>query len=117
MNSPFNACQGQARILEHCKGDPIDQKNEFQFETCHLNLPFYPNYDPSMPAVILLWKDGEMATTKVTYVDDIHVAGRGKDAEYDHAKAGCKQLMSRMNNVGNQADPRKFRQPVLNPGA
>ena len=45
------------------------------------------------------------------------MAGRAKEGEFDHAKAGCKQLKSRMNSLGNQADDRKYRQPSLRPGA
>ena len=115
--SPYLCCQGEARILEICKGDPSDSKNEFQFESCHLNLPCSKGYDPSMPRVMLLRKDGELATTEVTFVDDCHVAGRAKEREFDHVMSGCKQLKSRMNSVGNQADDRKFRQPSYTPGA
>ena len=53
----------------------------------------------------------------MTFVDGIHVAGRIKDREFDHAKAACRQLKSRMNSRGNQADDRKYRQPSLQPGA
>ena len=63
------------RILEVCKGDPSDEKNEFQYSSCHMNSPFSDDYDPSMPRLILLREDGEMATQEVTFVDDIHVAG------------------------------------------
>ena len=115
--SPYVCCQGQARILEVCKGDPGDKKNEFQFDSCHLNCPTAEGYDPSMPRVMLLREDGELATTEVTFVDDIHVAGRAKDGEFNHAKLACKQLKSRMNSRGNQADERKFRNPSAWPGA
>ena len=116
-SSPYNCCQGESRIIEHCKGDPDDTNNEFQFKTCHLNLPFSKNYDPSMPEVILLREDQEQATTEVTFVDDIRISGRAKEGKYDHPKAACKQLKSRMNSVGNQADDRKFRQPLERAGA
>ncbi len=115
--SPYLCCQGEARILEVCKGDPSDEKNKFQYSSCHMNSPFSDDYDPSMPRLILLREDGEMATQEVTFVDDIHVAGRTKDGVFDHAKSGCKQLKSRMNSLANQADDRKFRQPTPTPGA
>lgn len=115
--SPYLCCQGQSRITEHCKGDPDNPKNEFQFNTCHLNLPFSKDHDPSLPEVMLLRKDGELATTEVTFVDDIRVAGRVKEGEYDHAKDGCKQLRSRMNSHFSQAADRKYRQPSPRAGA
>ncbi|KAL7532942.1 hypothetical protein ACHAXR_006517 [Thalassiosira sp. AJA248-18] len=115
--SPYICVQGESRILELCKGDPRDPKNEFQFATCHLNLPFSNQHDPSMPRVMLLREDGELATTEVTFVDDIRVAGRAKDGEFDHATAATKQVKSRMNSFANQADDRKYRQPSLRSGA
>ena len=48
------------------------------------------DYDPSMPRVMLLRTDGELATSERTFVDDIHVAGRVKDEEFDHARDACK---------------------------
>jgi len=114
---PYICCQGESRILELCKGDPTDISNEFHFASCHLNLPFSVRYDPSMPRVLLLRADGELATSETTFVDDIHVAGRVKDGEFDHARDACKQLKARMNSYGNQADDRKFRQPSYWPGA
>jgi len=92
-----------------CKGNPVDRKDEFQFTSCHLNLPTIDNYDTSIPRVMLLREDGELATTEVTFVDDIHVAGRAKEGEFNYAKSGCKQLKSRMNSLGNQGAERKFR--------
>jgi hypothetical protein len=72
-------------------------------------------WDPSLPQVILLRKDGEMASGQVQYVDDIHPIDRGhSDAP---ARAAGRQLRSRMNSVGNQADDRKFCFPTTTPGA
>jgi len=116
-SSPYSACQGQSRVLEICKGVPRLIKNEFHYHKCHLNLPCAKNYDPSMPRVMLLRRDNELATTEVTFVDDIRVSGRCKDGSYDNAKSACKQLKSRMNSLGNQADDRKFRQPSELSGA
>jgi len=114
---PFAACQGQARVMELCKGSHDDPRNEFQFASCHLNLVMSKHHDPSMPRVMLLRADGELASTEVTFVDDIRVAGRCKEGEFDHAKKSCKQLKSRLNSHGNQADDRKFTFPLLCSGA
>ena len=62
--------QGESQISEHCKGDPSNPASEFQFNTCHLNLPCSQDHDPSMPEVMLLRTDGELATTKTAFVDD-----------------------------------------------
>ena len=70
--SPYLACQAQRLILELCKGDRHDPKNHWQWETKHLNLLGDVDYDPLMPRVMLLRKDGELATSEADYVNDIH---------------------------------------------
>ena len=36
------------------------------------------NYDPSMPRVMPLHKDRELAMREAVYVNDVHGAGRGE---------------------------------------
>jgi hypothetical protein len=78
LTNPFVATQGQERILEMAEGDPSDPTNPFHYHECWLNLPTAKNYDPSMPRVLLLKEDGELATRKATSVDDIHGVSHGK---------------------------------------
>ena len=82
----------------------------------HLNLPGDVDYDPSMPRVMLLRKDGELATREANYVDDIHPCIRERDGSNEARKA-CAQLKSGMNSVGNQADDQKYPLPSSTPGA
>ena len=112
-NSPYLACQAQARILECCKNPRDKPSNPFQWDTVRLNLPTSPGYDPSFPRVMLIRKDKELATREATYVDDIHIAGRGLAP----TERGTKYLASRMNYYANQESVRKRRPPLLNPGA
>ena len=70
-----------------------------------------------MSRVLLLREDGELATSEVTYVDNIHVAGWTKVGVKDLAHASYKQLKSRINSKGNQADDRKYCQPESCHGA
>ncbi len=81
-----------------------------------LNLPRDVDYDPSMPRVMLLRKDGELATREANYVDDIHLCIRERDGS-NEAREACTQLKSGMNSVGNQADDRKYQLPTATPGA
>ncbi len=76
--SPHIACQSQRLILELAKGDRHDSKNPWQWETVHLNLPGDINYDQSMPRVMLLRQDEELATQEANYVDDIHPVHQGE---------------------------------------
>ena len=75
-------CQGEAHILEVCKRDPLNNKNEFQFALYYLDFLFVVGYDPSMPRVMMLRADGQLATSERTYVDDIHVAGSTKESNF-----------------------------------
>ena len=102
--SPDHAGQGQARVLECCKGDRHEPRNPYQWSTARLNLPCSTDYDPSFPRVMLLRDDNELATRIVTYVDDIRGAGRGQD----QARQAARALSANMNSMGNQADPRKI---------
>ena len=72
-------CQAERIILELCKGDRHDPANHWQRETVRLNLPGDVDYDPLMPRVMLLRKDGELATREANYVDDIHPCIRERD--------------------------------------
>ncbi len=81
-----------------------------------LNLPRDIDYDPLMPRVMLLQKDGELATQEANHIDDIHPCIRERDSSNEARKA-CTQLKSKMNSLGNQADNRKYRLPNLTPGA
>ena len=58
------------------KGDTTDAENPFHFSEVVLNLMCGEGYDPSLPRVLVLRADGELATREVTFVDDIHLAGR-----------------------------------------
>ena len=115
-SSPWLACQAEARIIEECKGDRTDPDNHWQWDRVHLNLFTAPNYDCSMPRVMLLRADGEVATREATFMDDTHVSGRDKDDTED-VRAACHQMRVGMNSRGNQADCKKYRPPVYCPGA
>jgi hypothetical protein len=114
--SPYLACQSQRIILEMCKGDRRDATNHWQWETVCLNLPGHIDYNPSMPWVMLLRRDGELGTREANYVDDIHPCIRERDGS-NEARQACAQLKSRMNALGNQADDRKYQLPTVTPGA
>ncbi len=82
----------------------------------HLNLPGDIDYDPLMPCVMLLRKDGELATREADYVDDIHPCIWERE-ESNEARLACAQLKSGMNSRGNQADDQKYCIPSVTPGA
>jgi hypothetical protein len=113
--SPFIAGVGQQRILEWAKKPPADDTSPFQYTKVILNLPTSYTWDPSLPRVMRIRKDGELASAEVNYVDDIHPVVRGVDSH--NAVRVARFLKSRMNSVGNQADDKKYRPPTCRPGA
>ena len=74
--SPCYAYQGQTILLDLCKGDKRRVENPFHWAEVVLDLPPDIKYDRSLPRVMKLRNDGELARNEATYVDDIHVAGR-----------------------------------------
>ena len=85
--------------MEMAEGDPTDPSNPFRYSTCHLNLPTSKEYDPSMPRVLLLREDGELATRRVTFVDDIHGGDRGRLPS--DVREAPRVLACKMNYYGN----------------
>lgn len=70
--SPYIAGVGQQRILELAKGPPHHAASPFAYKKVILNLPTSPQWDPSLPQVMRITKEGELAPAEVNYVDDIH---------------------------------------------
>ena len=80
LSSAYIACQGEARMLEMCQGEPNEENNPFAWVVVVENYPCSMRYDPLLPRVILLNKEGKLAARQACYVDDIHVAARGHEA-------------------------------------
>jgi hypothetical protein len=51
-------------------GNRKHEKNPFQWYHVKLNLPSTSEYDPSIPRVRLIRKDGDVASGFVTFFDD-----------------------------------------------
>jgi hypothetical protein len=100
-------CQSQWLILELCKGARHDPTNHEQWETVPLNLPGDIDCNLSTPRVVLLQKDGELATREADYVDNIHPCIWESDGS-NKVRQACTQLKSGMNSLGNQADDWKY---------
>jgi hypothetical protein len=113
--SPYIACQGQSRVLEWAMKNPQDSTSPFQWHKVVLNLATENNWDPSLPRVMLIRKDGELAVRLVDYVDYIHPCTRGINVS--NAVKTDHFLKSRMNSVANQASEEKYRKPTTSPGA
>ena len=108
--APYLAVQGHARATELMLGNPKDTSNPFQWDKTHLNYPFSKNYDPSLPRIMKLRKDGNLAAGCPTYMDD----GRPTGSTKGIAESAARRLSSYTNYLGEQDAARK-RHPCLLP--
>ncbi len=111
-SSPYNAVRHYYLGEEFARGNPLDPTNPMGYSRIRLNLPGRPDYDPTLPKV-MKWSDfavggeGAIAGDVTTFVDDVRIVG--------HSKANChsvhRQFTSRMQYLGFQDAPRKYRPP------
>jgi hypothetical protein len=50
-------------------GDPNDERNVYHWKEVRLNLPGYPDYDPSLAWVAKVREDGRVAADLFIYMD------------------------------------------------
>lgn len=112
--SPYNAVQHYYWGEEFARGDPSDRSNPLGYDRIRLNLPGMASYDPSLPKV-MKWRlitetdetSGRVAGDVVTFVDDVRITGFSKE----NCHAVHRQFASRVQYLGMQDAPRKFRPP------
>jgi hypothetical protein len=112
-SSPYLAIRHYYWGEEFARGDPSRKDNPLGYDSVILNLPGMTSYDPSYPKV-MKWRDsnkesnmGLVAGDVVTFVDDVRITG--------YSKSNCwqvyHQFASRVQFLGMQNAPRKFRAP------
>ena len=106
--SPYISVRHYYWAEEFARGDPAMGANPMAFDQVILNLPGMLAYDPTLPKV-LKWNSGaqSIAGDVITFVDDVRVTGFSKEncREVHH------QFASRMQYLGKQDAPRKYRPP------
>ena len=110
---PYNACRLIARALKFAVGRPFDATSAFWFEKVRLNLPGMAAYDASLPWVMKVDPDGDIATEAIVFFDDGRVVG----ANALKCQAGLRQVTSRLQYLGIQDASRKCRAPSMRAGA
>jgi hypothetical protein len=91
-SSPYFTLCMLTRALELCFGDRRDHTNPFQWETVQLNMPCTDGYDPSIPRVHLIRRDGEAASGVITFFDYGRVCGVGKPRVHAALRLVCSRL-------------------------
>ena len=109
--SPYNAVRFYYWGEEFAMGNLRDESNPFGFDRVILNLPGMDTYDTTKPK-IMKWNSARnhMSGGVVTFVDNVRMTGSSRE----HAHEVHRQFTSRMQYLGIQDAPRKFRPPSQN---
>ena len=74
-DSPYRSIQMFTKMKYVAYGKRTDNTNPFAWVTVRLNLPGSAYYDPSLPWVSKVRRDGQIACDMYVYVDDGRVTG------------------------------------------
>eukprot|EP00985_Skeletonema_marinoi_P028317 scaffold24532_cov80-Skeletonema_marinoi.AAC.2 len=111
-DSPYRSLQLMIKAKYCAYGNRHDPTNPFQWEVVLLNLPGDECYDPSLPWVMKVRKDGHLACEVYVYVDDGRFTG--------WSKLECWRAVQRFSSVltflGIQDAFRKRTEPLTRPG-
>jgi hypothetical protein len=110
---PYLAVQGHARAMELVLGNHEDPANPLHWVRTITNWPYDLHCDPSMPRIIRVCADGEMAAGSPAFVDDGRTAGVTR--EICHSAAH--RVSTYVNFLGEQNASRKRRPTSRTPGA
>lgn len=119
-SSPYLSVQGGLQAKRLMLGDPHDvsgesdeEGNPFQWDSVVQNLPGSHAYDPTLPWIYKVRKDGRMATDLHVYIDDVRITG----ADEETAWRASSRVAKCCSWLGLQDAARKRRQPSQTPGA
>lgn len=110
--SPYFAVQGTYLGEEVAFGDRQDLSNPFHWDHVKLNLPGSSSYDPMLPWVMRLTRDGSLAGMSLRYVDDLRTLGNSEE----HCWQVGHRLTTFFTYLGLQIALRKLRPPNQHPG-
>ena len=106
--SPYNAVRYYYWGEEFARGDPAIAANPMGYDCIRLNLAGMSHFDPMLPKV-MKWRSelGVVAGDVITSVDDVRITGYSKENCHEVHR----QFASRVQYLGMQDAPRKFRPP------
>ena len=112
-SSPYASVQGALRAKHIALGDPADENNPFQWDRVIENLPGTQEYDPSLPWIMKMRRDGKSASDIAQYVDDMRIIAATKELAWQCSSRTAKTLC----HLGLQDAARKRRPQSQRPGA
>ena len=108
--APYNSCQTLTRVEEQILGEKDDLNNPFHWDHVRQNLPGMKSYQPSIPKVSKVRKDGLIA---VDDVDDLRATGATREMCF----AALQRIGSMLSHMGIQIASRKRRDTGEETGA
>ena len=112
--SPYQAVQSGLQLKQLALGDRHDETNVFRWSSVRLNLPGDPRYDPTLPWVSKLRRDGiTLAADVHQFVDDLRETGPTAEETW----LASSRVAKTAAHFGCQDAARKRRLPLLSPGA
>ncbi|OEU18475.1 hypothetical protein FRACYDRAFT_236751 [Fragilariopsis cylindrus CCMP1102] len=112
-SSPYASVQGALRAKHIALGDPADENNPFQWDRVIENLPGTQEYDPSLPWIMKMRRDGKSASDIAQYVNDMRIIAATKELAWQCSSRTAKTLC----HLGLQDAARKRRPQSQRPGA
>jgi hypothetical protein len=76
--SPYQTTQAMLFVEDVICGDPEDKAKVFCWDNVKRNLPGSEEYDPSLPWVYKVRRDGSLASNFFFYVDDNRTTGNSE---------------------------------------
>jgi hypothetical protein len=112
--SPYQTTQAMLFAEDVIRGDSNDDECVFHWDQVKMNLPGDPHYDPSLPLVFKVKKDGTPAADFFFHVDDNRTTGNSEQEAWQAAR----RVSSVCSYLGIQDASRKRRSKVSRmPGA
>ena len=111
--SPYVAVKGALIARRLILGDRKDTTNPFAWDRIRLNQPGDVDYRPDLPWIMLLRKDGALASSVCQYIDDLRTCAKDETTAWEASSRIAKTL----GWLGLQDAARKRRAPSQSPGA
>jgi hypothetical protein len=111
--SPYASVKGALRAKQKMLGNRHDSGNPFQWEKVQLNMPGSDDYDPKIPWIAKVMKDGRLAADIHQYVDDLRLTAPDKELAWRVSSRVAKMCIW----LELQDAARKRREPSQTPGA
>jgi hypothetical protein len=110
--SPYQTGQGMSHAKELIMGESNDEQNVYQWKEVRLNLPGFPEYDPSLAWAANVREDSRVAAYFFIYMDDLRPTG----PDTKECWRASRKAASICNYLGIQDALRKRREVSRAPG-